>query len=64
MTFCFFAHGDILSVNHLMNSVDVFSQISGLTASFNKSSVFFSNCKSEVLSWFHSSFRMPVGSLP
>ena len=59
-----FAHGDTVSIKHLMNSVDLFSQISGLNASFNKSSVFFSNCKSEVSSWFHRHYNMPAGLLP
>ena len=59
-----FSHGDIQSIKHIMNSVDVFSQVSGLSASFNKSSVFFSNCKQEVVDWFHLHYSMPRGSLP
>ena len=59
-----FAHGDIPSIRHIMDSVDLFSRISGLSASFDKSSVFFSNCKSEVVSWFQTHHNMPIGSLP
>ena len=59
-----FAHGDRLSISHLMDSVKTFSLISGLYPSLQKSTVFFCNYKVETVSWFDSLYRIPKGLLP
>ncbi|XP_063936141.1 uncharacterized protein LOC135147211 [Daucus carota subsp. sativus] len=59
-----FSHGDVDSISHLMSSLERFGNLSGLTASINKSTSFFCNCETETIEWFDLNYSMPRGLLP
>ena len=59
-----FCHGDRTSITHLMDSLTLFGSLSGLSASINKSTSFFCNCKPDLVDWFDLNFAMPRGLLP
>lgn len=59
-----FSHGDKNSIQHLMTSMNVFAEWSGLHINLQKSAVFFSNCNSEVMNWFNHTFQISNGLLP
>lgn len=59
-----FSHGDVDSISHLMSSLERFGNLSGLTASINKSTSFFCNCEPETIEWFDLNYSMPRGLLP
>lgn len=59
-----FAHCDQNSIKHIMQSVALFSRLSGHVPNAHKSTVFFCNSKPETISWFNSSYNVPHGELP
>lgn len=59
-----FSHGDKNSIIHLMQCLEKFSNISGLFPNAYKSTVYFSNCFDEVVTWFDNTFHIPHGCLP
>lgn len=62
--FLFFCHGDKASIRHIMNFIDYFSRISGLSPNMLKSTYFFNKCEAEIISWFDDKFGNSHGVLP
>lgn len=60
----FFCHGNKSSISHIMNCLDLFAALSGLTPSLTKSSCFMANCDTAIRSWFDDTFGMPHGEIP
>lgn len=59
-----FSHGDVVSIDYIMQKLMVFSQLSGLKPNTLKSHSFMSNCSDTTLDWFDSTFSIPRGTLP
>lgn len=59
----FFSHGSKASVQHIMDSIALFSDWSGLVPSITKSTSFVCNCDSDFLAWFDS-LCIPRATLP
>lgn len=59
-----FSHGDKNSISHIMKCLSLYSDYSGLTPSLHKSTVFFSNCNEDVITWFGNEFGIPQCKLP
>ncbi|KAL8107498.1 hypothetical protein AgCh_024056 [Apium graveolens] len=59
-----FSRGDKDSIHHIMSSLDGFSKLSGLKPSIHKSTIFLSNCTTEVVYWCDQHYGVPHGSLP
>lgn len=59
-----FSRGDRRSIQHIMDSLDLFSSLSGLKPSISKSTCFFNNCNPDLVEWFNSTYGIPQGTLP
>ena len=59
-----FSHGDENSIDHLMHNMSFFGNLSGLTPSLSKSTVYMSNCDAQLKAWFDSKYGITHGTLP
>lgn len=59
-----FSKGDKASITHILDSLALFSKLSGLNPSMHKSTSYLINCDDDVVDWFDASYGVPRGELP
>lgn len=57
-------YGSKDSILHIMKCLSVFSNLNRLSPNIHKSTVFFSNCDAEVMTWLDNLYGIPHGQLP